>query len=108
MAIDNKPIVNGSNIEFGPVPASTRWAFTSIIVCNTGVSNATFSMYAVKSTEAQNDAENVIVYQAIVEPTDTFIMDSERIILEVGDKLVFRGNSVSSSFLIATVSYIEV
>jgi uncharacterized cupin superfamily protein len=65
-------------------------------------------MYAVKSGEAQDDTQNAIVYQAIVEPTDTFIMDSEKIILEAGDKLSFQQNGGTNGDLLVTVSYIVV
>jgi hypothetical protein len=107
MAIDNAQLSTGSPIEF-TVPANQSWAFTTILVCNKGVGSCTFSLYAVKDTEAVSDTKNKIVNTATVEAGDTFIMDSEKIILEDGDKLSFQQNGGTNGDLLVTVSYIIV
>jgi hypothetical protein len=50
----------------------------------------------------------MIVNTATVEAGDTFIMDSEKIILEDGDKLSFQQNGGTNGDLLVTVSYIIV
>jgi hypothetical protein len=62
----------------------------------------------VKDSEAVSDTKNKIVNTATVEAGDTFIMDSEKIILEDGDKLSFQQNGGTNGDLLVTVSYIIV
>jgi len=107
MAIDNAQLSTGSPVEF-EVSAGESWAFTTILVCNKGVSSATFSLYAVLDGEAWNDNKNKIVNTANIDAGDTFIMDSEKIILEAGDKLSFQQNGGTNGDLLVTVSYIVV
>ena len=107
MAIDNAQLSTGSPIEFA-VTAGQSWAFTTIMVCNKGVSSATFSLYAVLDSEAVNDNKNKIVNSANIDAGDTFIMDSEKLILEAGDKLSFQQTGGTNGDLLVTVSYIVV
>ena len=91
------------------VPAGESHAFTTIMVCNKSTTTtATFSLYAVMTTEAVNDNKNKIISLASVDAGDTFIMDSEKIILEAGDKLSFQQNTGTTGDLLVTVSYIIV
>jgi hypothetical protein len=107
MAINNAQLSTGSPIEF-TVTAGQSWAFTTIMVCNKGASAATFSLYAVLDSEAVNDNKNKIVNTANIDAGDTFIMDSEKLILEAGDKLSFQQTGGTNGDLLVTVSYIVV
>lgn len=110
--------VTGSN--------TTEWAITTILVCNTHdpvaldstVTNATrFDMFIVKNGESANYNTNCVLRKVSVEPGDTFTLDSEKLILDQGDKLVFiayeddafdGGGSPEPTSLTVTVSYLEV
>lgn len=107
MAIDNAQLSFAGPIEF-TVTAGQSWAFTTIMVCNKGVAAATFSLYAVLDGEAVDDDKNKIVNIANIDAGDTFIMDSEKLILEAGDKLSFQQNGGTDGDLLVTVSYIVV
>jgi hypothetical protein len=107
MAIDNAQMSTGSPVTF-TVSAGQSWAFTTIMVCNKGSAAATFSLYAVLNGEAVDDAKNKIVNTASVDAGDTFIMDSEKLILEAGDKLSFQQIGGTNGDLLVTVSYIVV
>lgn len=107
MAINNGQLSTGSPIAF-TVTAGQSWAFTTIMVCNKGVSAATFSLYAVLNGDAVSDIKNKIVNTANVDAGDTFIMDSEKLILEAGDKLSFQQIGGTNGDLLVTVSYIVV
>jgi hypothetical protein len=107
MAINNGQLSTGSPIEF-TVTAGQSWAFTTIMVCNKGVSAATFSLYAVLNGDAVSNIKNLIVNTANIDAGDTFIMDSEKLILEAGDKLSFQQIGGINGDLLVTVSYIVV
>ena len=55
-----------------------------------------------------SDIKNKIVNTANVDAGDTFIMDSEKLILEAGDKLSFQQIGGTNGDLLVTVSYIVV
>lgn len=107
MAIKNLQMSTATPVVF-TVPANESHAFTTIMVCNKGTTTATFSLYAVMATEAVNDNKNKIISLASVDAGDTFIMDSEKIILEAADKLSFQQNTGTTGDLLVTVSYIIV
>jgi hypothetical protein len=112
MAIDNASIATSGYTNF-EVPVGETWAITTVLVCNrlavdpSGANDREFSMYIVLDGEAENDNKNLIVNTQTVQGADTFIMDSEKIILEEGDKLSFTQNGGSAG-LNVTVSYINV
>ena len=100
------------------VPASKSYAITNILVCNNGTSTASFDMHLIpQSTSLSNNVTRVI-NSLELPPGETFTFDSERIVLEVGDKLSFVAEPQSTeagepaasgnTCLAATVSYLEV
>jgi len=107
MAIDNAQMNTSTPVNF-TVTASQTWAFTTIVVCNKGGSTATFSLYAVLNGEAINDNKNKIVAAASVEAGDSFIMDTEKLVLSSLDKLSFQQNGGTNGDLLVTVSYFVV
>jgi len=117
MAIENSIITTAGYTYFpGPtsagVPAGESWAITTILVCNTlaadpsGSNDRNFSVHAGVNPQAEGNT-NLIINAQNVEGADTFIMDSEKIILEAGDRLSFTQNGGSPG-LSVTVSYIIV
>lgn len=121
MAIVNVPIVDnggGSNEyrwDILTVPAETRYAITTILVCNkydpNGVSpeaeEAAFDLYLVPAGDAVSPDNNVVVRQLSLPAGETFTFDTEKVILEAGDKITVDGGTGPGN-LIVTVSYLEV
>lgn len=93
------------------VPAGKSYAITNILVCNTGVADATFDMHLIPSGSALDNKVTSVVRDLTLPAKETFTFDSERIVLEAGDKIVFVASpDIGSSLtdLAATVSYLEV
>jgi len=61
-------------------------AITTMYFCNVSDSTAYFNIYAVPAIE-QPDRSNTIYYQVPVTPHDTYVVDTEKLILENGDRL---------------------
>jgi hypothetical protein len=104
--------VAGWDPATSPEP-TIRYAVTTIMVCNTWVPNpvheedgiTNFDLHLVKRDEPKSDTNKII--NALQLPAgETFTFDSEKIILESGDKVVIVGESPTN--LSATVSYLEV
>lgn len=112
MAIENAYIA-ATDTEVLVVPAGKRYAITTILVCNTELPNpihedhgiTNFDLHFVKSGEAKSDI-NKVVNAMPVPAGETFTFDSEKIVLEEGDKVVML--SESPTVLSATVGYLEV
>ena len=88
------------------VPPDTEMAISTIFFCNTSETQYDdFWIYGVPTGETAGD-DNVILLKVRVDPTDTFTMDTERIILSAGDKLQAKSvygtiNSVVSAAVIS-------
>ena len=96
----------------GAVPTGKTHAITNVLVCNNSTSAAaTFDMHLVKSGTTLSNAVTRIVHDLSLPAKETFTFDSEKIILEQGDKIVLIGSpdiGGSLTNLSATVSYLEV
>ena len=101
------------------VPSDKTYAITNVLVCNTyspsGGSAATrganFTMHIIPSGGALNNNVTCVVKELTLPAGETFTFDSERIILETGDKLTFTASPDQGSGntdLACTVSYMEV
>jgi hypothetical protein len=94
-------------------PPARRYAVTNILVCNNEVPNivheeagtTNFDMHIVKRNEAKGDI-NKVVNSLQMPSGETFTFDSEKIVLESGDRIVIVGDSPTN--LSATVSWLEV
>jgi len=88
------------------VPPDTEMAISTIFFCNTSETQYDdFWIYGVPTGETAGD-DNVILLKVRVDPTDTFTMDTERIILGAGDKLQAKSvygtiNSIVSAAVIS-------
>lgn len=112
MAIQNTQI-NTTNTDLLPdngvdytVPANKRYAITTIMVCNTQNTDSAFDLHLVKSGDPIG-VGNLIVNNLTIAAQDTFTFDSEKIVLEAGDRIVASAQPASNQ-LTATVSWLEV
>jgi hypothetical protein len=112
MAIENV-IISNTNTVLLTVPVGKRYAITTILVCNTWTPNpisevdglTNFDMHFVKNGEPKSDT-NMVIKTLQMPAGETFTFDSEKIILEEGDRIILSGDSPNN--LSATVSYLEV
>lgn len=113
MAIANTLVV-GTYTDLLTVPAGKRYAITTIMVCNTFAPNpgheedgqTEFDMNIVPSGQSITD-QNQVINTLQLPAGETFTFDTEKIVLEAGDKVSIRSNS-PDGILAATVSYMEV
>jgi hypothetical protein len=93
------------------VPASKKYAITTILVCNTatddgtGVNDTSFDMHVIPNGQSKSNT-NIVLNNLTVTAADTFTFNVERLILEENDRIVLVGQSPTN--LSATISYLEV
>lgn len=116
MAIVNAQLTTTS-LTVLQVPADKTYAITNILVCNTdNAESASFDMHFVQNINGSpgtvNNKTTRVINNLTLPAEETFTFDSERIILETGDRIVFQvdGTDLGSGLthLAATVSYLEV
>ena len=110
MAIVNAD-VSTADTTLLTVPASKKYALTTLLVCNTGTDDGTggndsvFDCHIVPSGQSKTDT-NLILNNLEVAAADTFTFATERLILEEGDRVILVGAAPAN--LVATLSYLEV
>ncbi len=117
MAIVNK-IIENVRTDVITVPAGKSYAVTNILVCNQGATDVAFDMHLLPSGGGGFDtALNRVINNLVLRTAETFSFDSERIVLEAGDIVAFKGTpgngtatpgSDEYTNLSATLSYLEV
>tara|TARA_A200000159_G_scaffold23295_1_gene20229 strand:+ start:23 stop:379 length:357 start_codon:yes stop_codon:yes gene_type:complete len=118
MAIQNAQLTT-TQLDLVTVPSDKSYAITNIMVCNTfdpndgaAASNgASFDIHLIKSGQALSNSITCVVRELSLPAGETFTFDSERIVLEQGDKVSFvaQPNTGSGNTnLSAVVSYLEV
>jgi hypothetical protein len=80
-------------------------AVTTIYFCNKTVGPVTFSVHLAHIEQAA-DATNIIYNNLEIAPTDTFVLDTEKVILADGDSIYATANNADS--IVATVSYVGI
>ena len=94
------------------VTTGKTYAITNILICNNSTSAAaTLDMHLVKSGSALSNAVTRVLHDLSLPAKETFTFDSEKLILEQGDKIVLIGGpdiGGGLSNLSATVSFLEV
>jgi hypothetical protein len=80
-------------------------AITTVIVCNTGVTDRTVTLYAVPNPGTTASTGNMIVNALTVPAGDTVSFDQEKMVLATGDQLKAI---CSGTGLTATVSTLVV
>jgi len=101
-------------VELINVPAGKQYAILTVLVCNTAIpdplqpeANVTnFDMYLVPSGGATKGPSTQVLNTVELPAGETFTFDSEKVVLEAGDRLIIQGES--PDVLTATVSYLEV
>ena len=117
MAIVNK-IIENVRTDVITVPAGKSYAITNILVCNQGSTDVSFDMHLLPSGDGGFDtALNRVINNLTLPGEETFSFDSEKIVLEAGDIVAFKGtpgNGLATpgadqyTNLSATLSYLEV
>lgn len=108
MAITNTklPRLTVANVTFAP-QNQTR-VITTMYLCNTGANIAIANVYLVSAFgNIVSDAIGSLIFTNLsIAPGDTYIVDSERIILENGDSVFANISSGTPGAVIMTVSSI--
>ena len=112
MAIENTAI-GSTDTDLLTVPNGKRYAILTILICNTEAPNPVhqehglthFDLHLVPSGDAKSDT-NMVIRALQLPAGETFTFDSEKVVLEAGDKIIALGESPTN--LSATVSYLEV
>lgn len=111
MAIVNAQLTT-TQLDILTVPADKSYAITNILVCNTSSTDAaSFDMHLIPSGDALANKVTRVVNELSLPAGETFTFDSEKIVLEAGDKVAFVAEpdiGASLTDLAATVSYLEV
>ena len=82
-------------------------AVVAMYFCNKSNAPVTFSVYLASSEQAPLMTENHLIYRNInLTPEDTYVMDTEKLILENGD--VISANCSDEDAVVSTVVYVEV
>tara|TARA_A100001015_G_scaffold219809_1_gene247294 strand:+ start:1697 stop:2011 length:315 start_codon:yes stop_codon:yes gene_type:complete len=104
MAIVNSQLT-ATQLDIITVPSNKRYAITTILVCNnSGSSAAAFDLHFIPSGSPLSNSVTRVVNNLSLPAGETFTFDSEKIILEAGDKVSF----VADTNLSATVGFLEV
>ena len=112
MAIESTAI-SSTDTDLLTVPADKSYAVLTIMICNTEAPNpvhpehgeTNFDLHFVKNGAAKSNT-NMVIRSLVLPAGETFTFDSEKVVLETGDKIVALGESPTN--LVATVSYLEV
>jgi hypothetical protein len=103
MAIVNRQLT-AIQLDILTVPPGKSYAITNILVCNNGVAAAEFDIHLIPNGSSLNNSVTRVINNLELPVGETFTFDSEKIVLEQGDRLSF----VADPALAATVSYLEV
>jgi hypothetical protein len=86
------------------VPNGQQYAITSMFFCNYSDDDSTLNLYIVAAASSISDLNCKIIHDLKITPGDTFILDTEKIILDQGDKIFGQ----CSGSLACTISYVRV
>ena len=111
MAIVNAQLTS-TQLDILTVPAGKSYAITNILVCNQDATDdASFDLHFIPSGDPLDNAITRVVNNLTLPAAETFTFDSERIVLQEGDKVSFVAEpniGAGLTDLSATVSYLEV
>jgi hypothetical protein len=114
MAIANLDIQN-TEAPILTVPPNKSYVVTTMMVVNTSVPDplddtvglTTLTVYIVNNGGVGSISNaNMVINQLPVTAGETFVMDTEKIVLEAGDSIILKGATPAN--LSATVSYVEI
>jgi hypothetical protein len=112
MAIQNTQVGSGYT-DILDVPVNKSWAVTTMIFCNTALPQDIYTqdgdtyldLHICKAGAAAGPG-NQILNNIPIPAGETFVLDTEKIILEATD--IIKAATTSPTNITATVSYIEV
>mgnify|MGYP000395057520 FL=1 len=121
MAIVNDQLET-TQLDLITVPSNKRYAITNIMVCNTyspsdpspETHGASFDLHLIPNGQSLDNNVTCVVRELELPAGETFTFDSEKIVLEAGDKVSFvaepdlGGGDAGKTDLAATLSYLEV
>jgi hypothetical protein len=91
--------------------SSGNSAITVIYFCNTATGPLSINVHAVPAGYTAS-ADNLMYYSVQIAPTDTFVIDTERLVLDASDSIVALVSAgtvgPTDPSVIATVSYMDI
>jgi hypothetical protein len=88
MSIKNTLVASASTTNIFTASTGTEYAITTMIFCNTDATvSASLNLWAVPYGSVAGGAINRLLNNVVIPPTETFIMDSEKLILGDRDAL---------------------
>ena len=102
MAITNFTV--GTSTSIAAYTASGDVAVTVIYICNTSGSDGDVDVYVVPSAESVG-SQHLIYKNLVIRSNDTYIIDTEKLILANGDKIFIAAPDSAGEFT-ATISTI--
>lgn len=102
MALSQTTLTTSAGIVF---TSSGNSAVTTVYLCNYGLSDRTATIYLVQSGSSASNT-NIIYKDVAIAAGDTYIIDTERLVLGNGDSVQALASANSS--ITMTVSYVGV
>jgi len=109
MAINNTMISNPSPTRIFFASTGTEFAITTIIFCNTNVAfDADLDVFVVPNGGVPATT-NLVLNKITVPRTETFVMDTEKLILASGDAVWAQASPANADQIVcATVSSVQI
>ena len=104
MAITNSLITTGAAANVYVSSGSS--AITAMYLCNVDTDTRTFSIFVCPAGMSVTQANTRIYSGVQIQAGDTYVVDSEKLILASGDMI--KANTSSTSAIAMTVSYIGI
>ena len=106
MAIINAQLTNAIQ-DILTTPAGKNYAITCIFICNSSWQhNANFDMHLIPTGTAIDDEVTRMINDLQLAPRETFTLDTEKIILGSGDRMMAQAAD-SSGQVVATASFLN-
>lgn len=105
MAILNSTLNTTFTTIFSSPLSFASSAITTIYLCNKGTGVASVNIHIVPGGGTASNS-NIVYYNLVLAPKDTYVIDSERVILDQGDEIV--GISDVAGDVVVTVSYMGI
>ena len=109
MAIKNSQVTSLSANAIFTVTTGTEIAITTIMFCNTNPNtDALLDVWAVPFGSVPGGVDGQILKGVVIPATETFVMDTEKIILSSQDAIYAQVNSPVNQQINALVSYVQI
>ena len=110
MAIQNTLVGNASATRVFIASTGTECAITTMIFCNTGlIEDATMDLWIVPYGQVPGSPINQILNKVPIPHTETFVMDSEKLIMGSGDAVWAKvAEGAADQAINACVSYVNI